>query len=178
LGTSFLFPVFPIVQTANAGDPAYDRAFSNTGRLKMKRATVRQGFIAAGIMNIGGVLLFSRGLSNQVMLQVDPVVMGLFGLVMIMVWGLAYLAVADRYDQVPWLVGVFCLEKFIYASVWALWMAAHLDTLGTIYDQDLFAGIFYTIYGINDLVFALFFAWVFWTMRNNEVITVKTNNEI
>lgn len=48
---------------------------------------VKQGFIAAAIANISGVLIFSKGLTNTALMEADPVVMSSFGLIMIMVWG-------------------------------------------------------------------------------------------
>lgn len=56
---------------------------------------IKLGFIAAAIMNIGGVLIFSRCFTNSVINEMDPVVMSNFGLLMIMVWGLAYLGAAN-----------------------------------------------------------------------------------
>lgn len=131
----------------------------------MQEVTIKQGFIAAGVMNIGGVLLFSRGLSNETLKQIDPVILGNFGLVMILVWGLAYISVAGIHGQVRWLTGVFAIEKLIYGTVWAMWMSENTGQMASIYAQDVFAGIFYTIYGVNDLIFAIFFGWVFWNTR-------------
>ena len=119
----------------------------------MNANLTRNGFIAAAMMNIGGVLLFSRAFTNDAINQADPVVMSNFGLLMIVVWGLAYLAAA------------FAVEKLVYVVVWGLWMANH--SLGAVYEQDLFAGVFYSIYGLNDLAFMLFFGWVFFSQRSN-----------
>jgi len=55
---------------------------------------MQNGFIAAGLMNIGGVLLFSHAFTNSAINTADPVVMSNFGLLMIVVWGLAYLGAA------------------------------------------------------------------------------------
>ncbi len=60
---------------------------------------IPHGFIAAGMMNIGGVLLFSRAFTNQAINQADPVVMSNFGLLMIIIWGLAYISVAKNRRQ-------------------------------------------------------------------------------
>jgi hypothetical protein len=46
---------------------------------------VKNGFIAAAFINIGGVLLFSRAFTNDAINQADPVVMSNFGLLMIVV---------------------------------------------------------------------------------------------
>ncbi|GJM34893.1 MAG: hypothetical protein DHS20C18_38940 [Saprospiraceae bacterium] len=125
----------------------------------MKKSIASKGFLAAGIINIGGVLLFSRFFTNEILNQADPVVMSNFGLVMIIVWGLAYIAVAKSFDQVRWISAVFAVEKLVYVVVWGLWMSN--NDLGALYSKDMFAGIFYTIYGLNDLLFMLFFMWIF-----------------
>lgn len=136
----------------------------------MNRKLVKYGFIAAALMNIGGVLVFSRFFTNEVINNADPVVMSNFGLVMIMVWGLAYLGtakVAARGDvNIGLLAGAFAVEKLVYVVVWIQWLAA--NSLGQLYDLDLFAGIFYSIYGLNDLLFMLFFVWVCVIQRGAE----------
>lgn len=125
----------------------------------MKNNFVRNGLIAAALMNIGGVLVFSRVFTNTAINNADPVVMSNFGLVMIVLWGLAYLGAATMHSSIKWLAGVFVLEKLSYVVVWVAWMLE--NSLASIYSIDLFAGIFYSIYGLNDFVFMLFFAWVF-----------------
>lgn len=127
--------------------------------MTVKNTTVSKGFIAAGVLNIGGVLTFSRFFTNPVIPEVDPLVMSNFGLLMIVIWGLAYLSVAKSYSKVKWLVGVFAVEKFIYGFVWTNWMLNH--DLSAVYEHDLMAGIFYTIYGLNDWLFFIFFTLVF-----------------
>ena len=121
------------------------------------------GFIAAGVANISGVLLFSKLFSNQAMNEANPVVMSNFGLLMIIIWGLAYIAVANSYESVPWLSALFTVEKLIYTLTWIFWFQK--NDLTFLYTKDLFAGIFYTIYGVNDFVFMLFFGWTFWISR-------------
>jgi hypothetical protein len=136
----------------------------------MNRTLVKYGFITAALMNIGGVLVFSRFFTNEVINNADPVVMSNFGLVMIMVWGLAYLGtakVAARVDvNIGLLAGAFAVEKLVYVVVWIKWLAA--NSLGQLYNADLFAGIFYSIYGLNDLLFMLFFVWVCVIQRGTE----------
>ena len=46
---------------------------------------------------------------------------------------------------------------------WALWQGQ--NSLASLYANDLFAGVFFSIYGLNDLAFMLFFAWIFFTQR-------------
>ena len=129
----------------------------------MNRKLVKIGLIAAALMNIGGVLVFSRAFTNVAINNADPIVMSNFGLLMIAVWGLAYLSAAAISSNIKWLMGAFAIEKLVYVVVWIRW---HLESsLAQLYSTDNFAGVFYTIYGINDLVFMLFFARVFLLQR-------------
>ncbi len=125
----------------------------------MNKKVVKIGLIAAGLMNIGGVLLFSRAFTNVAINMADPVVMSNFGLLMIAVWGLAYLGAAAVSANIKWLVGAFALEKLVYVVAWVIWHSA--NSVGQLFSKDVFAGVFFGIYGINDFVFMVFFAWVF-----------------
>jgi len=82
-----------------------------------------------------------------------------FGLLSILLWGLAYIAAAKNFQKVPWLVGLFVIEKLIFGLVWINWMLH--NSLTEVYEKDLLAGIFFTVYGINDWVFFIFFLIVF-----------------
>ena len=132
----------------------------------MNRTLIRNGLIAAGFMNIAGVLLFSRAFTNVAINSADPVVMSNFGLLMIAVWGLAYLGAAAVTSSIKWLVGAFALEKLVYVVIWFWWLSE--NSLEQLYSKDFFAGVFYSIYGANDLVFMLFFAWVFFLQLPSE----------
>lgn len=129
----------------------------------MNSKLVKNGLIAAAIMNIGGVLIFSRAFTNVAINNADPVVMSNFGLLMIVVWGLAYLGAATVDTGIKWLAGAFALEKLVYVLVWGMWLSK--NSLAPVYSADLFAGIFFSIYGLNDLVFMLFFLAVFSTQN-------------
>jgi hypothetical protein len=118
------------------------------------------GFVAAGFMNIVGVLLFSRGFTNDYLIELSPNEFSRFGLLVIVIWGLAYLGVARSYPAVPALVLVFALEKAIYTATWFIWLAKHAGAFGMIWERDPLTAVFYAIYGPNDLLFGLFFAWV------------------
>ncbi|MEZ5462627.1 hypothetical protein [Dokdonella sp.] len=125
----------------------------------MSGKLVRNGLVAAGVMNIAGVLLFSRAFTNNAINEADPVVMSDFGLLMIVVWGLAYISAAFINANIKWLAGAFAVEKLVYVVVWVLWLSE--NSLSALYSRDLFAGAFFSIYGVNDLLFMLFFGWVF-----------------
>lgn len=126
--------------------------------MTIKNETITKGFIISGLMNMS-VLIFSRFFTNPTIPEVDPNVMSNFGLLMILMWGLAYISVAKNYHKVNWLVGIFAVEKFIYAFVWTNWILK--NNISEVYEKDLMAGMFYSIYGINDWVFFGFFIFVF-----------------
>ena len=129
----------------------------------MKPTTISKIFLFAGLSNILGVLIFSKFFTNEVMMQAQPAVMGLFGLISIILWGLAYISVRRNYTSVPWLLAVFVVEKLVYVIVWLNWLSS--NSLSSLYDQDTFAGLFFSIYGLNDLLFGLFFGFVFLKVR-------------
>ena len=124
----------------------------------MSRSLVKRGFIAAGVMNIMGVLVFSRLFTNAAINEADPIVMSNFGLLMIAVWGMAYLGAASIGANVKWLAAAFAIEKLVYVFVWVNWLSTH--SLAALFSKDAFAGVFFSIYGANDFVFMLFFMWV------------------
>lgn len=126
--------------------------------MNISTKTISKGFIMAGLMNMS-VLVLSRFFTNDVIPATDPVVMSNFGLLMIVVWGLTYIAVAKNYQHVKWLVGAFAIEKFIYGFVWLQWILN--NNVADVYSQDTMAGIFFSIYGINDSLFCIFFFVVF-----------------
>lgn len=121
----------------------------------MNKTVIKYGLILAALVNIGGVLTFSKLFSNTAINDADPVVMSNFGLVMIVVWGLAYFAAAMTKGNIRLLVSVFAVEKLVYVGAWVYWLTT--NNLFNLYEVDLLAGIFYTIYGLNDLLFMVFF---------------------
>ena len=135
----------------------------------MKPSLVKIIFIVAASVNILGVALFSKGLTNTALNNADPVLFSNFGLVMIMVWGLAFLAAARYAPRVPYLSLAFTVEKAVYVMCWIRWITNHRDTLPDLFAEDLFAGLFMSIYGAVDFIFMMLFAWVFWTFRNDEI---------
>lgn len=113
----------------------------------------------SGIMNISGVLVLSKFFTNAVINEADPVVMSNFGLLMIVVWGLVFIAMAPKWEYLKWVIAVFVIEKFIYGFLWIKWLIN--NDLSLVYKQDTFAGLFYTIYGLNDWLFFIFYLVVF-----------------
>ena len=127
--------------------------------MKISKRVIGKGFVLSGIMNIGGALIFSRFFTNKIIPEADPVVMSNFGLLMTIVWGLVFLSISQKYEQLNWLVGVFAIEKLIYGFNWINWIST--NDLSAVYNKDQMAGIFYATYGVNDFLFFVFFLYVF-----------------
>lgn len=132
----------------------------------MSQKNIKNLFYLAGIINIIGTIILSKFFSNTTLIETDPVVMSKFGLIMITVWGMAFLATANHYGKNKWIVGVFCIEKLAYVIAWGLWYFSKEYTMTSIFEKDLFAGIFYAVYGLNDLLFLIFFCYVFNKVNN------------
>lgn len=123
-------------------------------------------FVFAGLVNIVGVLIFSAGFTNQYLTELDPVVFSWLGLVSILLWGAAYIAVAKSYRQVPALVAVFAVEKFVYFVAWLRWLREPPEPLTDIFSRSAITGACLSSYGLIDLSFGIFFAWVYFTTKS------------
>ena len=122
-------------------------------------------FVVGGAMNLL-VLVFSKFFTNTVIPEFDPVVMSNFGLLMIVVWGLAYISVAKTFVNTKWLIAVFAVEKLIYGCLWTNWLLT--NNLTEVYQKDILAGLFFSIYGFNDWCFFVFFTFVFFKLWNSK----------
>jgi hypothetical protein len=118
------------------------------------------GFLLGGAVNVLGTLLVSAGFTNRTLTSLDPVVFSNFGLVAIMLWGLAYVAVSRTYHLVPFLVLVFALEKLVYTILWIRWISRFGDQLQGIATQAPMTAMFFRGYGLVDFAFGVFFACV------------------
>jgi hypothetical protein len=116
------------------------------------------GFWAAATYNIAGMLIFSKVLTNTVMFEADPLMFSRTGCLLVMVWGLAYLAQSFSWRTGPAVSAVFALEKAIFAGWWVLWLANHAGEIPALLQNDFFAGAFYSVYGLGDAAFMVFFA--------------------
>lgn len=124
------------------------------------RKWTTRGFWLAGCVNFFGSLFFSAGFTNHTLTSLDPVVFSNFGLVAIMLWGMAYVAVSRSYHYVPYVVAVFACEKMVYAITWVLWMCQFGHRLPDVFSQAPLTAVFYYTYGPIDFLFGVFFAWV------------------
>lgn len=124
------------------------------------RPSITLGFQVAGCVNVFGSLLVSAGFTNRLLPSLDPVVFSNFGLIAIMLWGLAYMAVSRSYQHVPYLIMVFALEKLVYTIIWIVWMSRFAKRLPGVVSDAPMTGIFFYTYGVVDFLFGVFFAWV------------------
>ena len=131
----------------------------------MKYATlsdraITRGFIFAGTVNVLGMLFVSKLFTNSLLNSTDPAVFSWLGQVAIVLWGLAYWAVAQQFRHVPYLVIVFFIEKMVYTVIWLLWLVQKGHSLTSIASESLMTAIFFGMYGAGDFAFGLFFGWV------------------
>ncbi len=131
----------------------------------MRDRWVRIGFYAAAAYNIGGMLVFTRLGTNQVLFDTDPALFSAAGCALVVVWGLAYLAQSVHWREAPFVSAVFVIEKLFFAGWWAVWLASDGHRLPEITAADPLAGAFYGLYGAGDAVSAVFFACAFLQAR-------------
>ena len=120
----------------------------------------RAGFIIAGLANIVGILAVTQGMTSSTLYEQDPEVFSKFGILMIMLWGLAYIGTSRFATTAVLLPAAFAIEKLAYTLNWAFWMAENGDKVNAIREQDFLGGFFMGGYGINDGLFFVFFAVV------------------
>ena len=118
------------------------------------------GFVLAGAFNVFGILVVSKLFTNPLLNATDPAVFSWLGQVAIVLWGLAYWAVAQPYRHVPYLVLVFFIEKMVYATTWLLWLLQKGHSLASVASESLVTAVFFGAYGAGDFAFGLFFGWV------------------
>jgi hypothetical protein len=120
---------------------------------------ISRGYVLAGAMNILGILFFSKGFTNLYLSKLYPEIFSPFGLLMIILWGLAYIAVASHWQNLRRIAIVFSLEKLVYGLTWIFWIAQNRSDLGHVFEFAPMTALFYMIYGINDFLFMGFFLW-------------------
>jgi len=131
----------------------------------LKKKWIQYGFIIAGAVNVFGIPVFSKLFTNDYLNQVDSKTFSDVSLFTIILWGIAYISIARHYEKVPAISAVFAIEKFFYTGVWIHWLWNNFDDLSVIYNRDWITGFFYSVYGLNDFLFGVFFLYVFIMMR-------------
>ena len=119
------------------------------------------GFIIGGLVNLGTTLTFV--IPNHLG-KLYPMVFSLFGIIAIILWGLAYISVSKSYAKVRMLLLVFAVEKAVYVGAWIYWLAKQrtiLDEPGVV--SNGFDKFFLNGFGVVDFAWGVFFVWVFIT---------------
>ena len=127
----------------------------------MKEKYIKNLFYLAGAVKILGTLTLRRFFTNESLVQIDPTIISSSGLILIIVWGLAFKATTNYYQKNKRIVGVFALEKITYVAMWCYWYFTKDYTLKSLFDLDFMTGFFYATFGLNDLLFLCFFCYVF-----------------
>uniref|UniRef100_A0A6T8KVS3 Uncharacterized protein n=1 Tax=Proboscia inermis TaxID=420281 RepID=A0A6T8KVS3_9STRA len=115
------------------------------------------------------VLVFNAGFSMaDELAEPNPGVFSVHGQVMILVWGLTFIA-AGVSDAGPAVWAVFALEKMCYVVIWGMWMNSNPDALSKLLALHasaqeesgnmsvLLAPTFHLIYGPIAVVFVILF---------------------
>jgi hypothetical protein len=113
--------------------------------------------------NIVTVLIATRLFTDPLISQVDAQVFSTPSLVLVMIWGLAYLAVAPHWRKVPQMCLVFMAEKLVYVTLWSMWILESRSQLSGLWEINWQIALFYGGYGIVDMGFSAFFFWA-WTL--------------
>ncbi len=128
----------------------------------MNRTTLL--FVLAACFNFS-IIIVSKGFGPDLG-HVDPL-FGSAGSAVIVLWGFAYLALAQTFQKAPAVALVFALEKAFFAVHWGAWIVQHADTLESLIERDPMTGFFFAGYGVGDACFMVFFAVVAWRGRAN-----------
>jgi hypothetical protein len=126
----------------------------------MTKNTITKIFWAAGIFNIGGMLLFSLFFTNPYPEKYYPLVFSKFGMIAIILWGMAYISVSSAYMHARWLMLVFAIEKLVYVITWTVFLADKGHMIPEIINESFITGSVLSSYGAGDFAFGCFFAWV------------------
>jgi len=127
--------------------------------------TERNVIILIGVVNLTLLGFLTPFLNGDLLAAQDPLFFSWSGVVIIALWGLAYIAVAPVWDKVPWLLLVFAAEKMLFDLRWVHWIIHHGERLPALFEQDLMVALFYSAYGVWDGACALVFLWYFMRAR-------------
>lgn len=126
----------------------------------------RNIIIFIGLVNLSLLGFLTPLLNGDLLAATDPLFFSWSGVLIIALWGLAYIAVAPIWYKVPWLLLVFAAEKLLFDLRWVHWIINHGEqSLPTLYQQDLMVALFYSSYGVWDGACALVFMWCFLRAR-------------
>lgn len=115
----------------------------------------RAGFLIAAAFNIFGILHFSRGMKDDLG-KLDPL-FDFHGISAILLFGLAYASLWNRFSEAPMVSLVFGVEKMYYAVHYIYWTKKNQALLRQLKTSDPRSASFLNTYGIGDGAFGVFF---------------------
>lgn len=115
------------------------------------------GFV--NLLVLGFLLPFMPG---ELLAAQDPLFFSGAGVLMIGLWGAAYLATINYWQLLPGLMWVFALEKTVFALRWGWWFTEHHNQIPAIAEQSIIVALFYGGYGLWDAACAMAFAVLAW----------------
>lgn len=103
-----------------------------------------------GFANLTLLGFLSPLMNGELLAAQDPLFFSWPGVIVIALWGLAYIAVAPHWRTMGVILIVFALEKAFFAWRWADWMMANSSKLGDLFALDPGVALFFSGYGIWD----------------------------
>jgi hypothetical protein len=119
------------------------------------------------------ILIFNRCFTSDLLQNYDNSTFSNLGVVSILLWGLAYLSIRNHYTNLCFLNFVFFIEKMIYVFIWFNWIKTNSHKLPDMYQEDFFNGLIFSIYGIGDFIFGVFFLLMSSANEENKFIVYK-----
>lgn len=116
--------------------------------------------IVIGLANLVPLLWLTPLKDGSELFRADPLFFSAPGLILIGLWGLAYIASAPHWQALGNLMGVFALEKSFYAVHWWLWLGDNGDRLEFLLYEDPLTAFFLGGYGAWDALCAAFFLFL------------------
>ena len=114
--------------------------------------------IVLGLANLGPLIYLTPFKEHTELYRADPLWFSAPGLVLIALWGAAYISAAPQWTRLPALLGVFALEKAFYAAHWMLWLGDNGERLEFLWARDPMSAFFLSGYGAWDGLCAIYFA--------------------
>ncbi|MDF1822577.1 MAG: hypothetical protein P1U64_13420 [Alcanivoracaceae bacterium] len=121
--------------------------------------------ILIGLVNLTLLGFLTPLLDGELLAAQDPLFFSWPGVLIIALWGLAYMAAAPVWQQLPGLMLVFAAEKLLFDVRWIVWMTENRDRLPALFEEDVMVALFYSGYGVWDGACALFFLFLFFRAR-------------
>ena len=126
------------------------------------------GFLAAAVFNFF-ILYYNRGISftsDNELGKIDSL-FDRHGVSAILLFGLAYASLWNRFAEAPMVSMLFGIEKMYYAIHFVMWNSQNKALMKTLKRTKPMEASFLSVYGIGDGLFAIFFFAVGFYYRHN-----------